>query len=89
MHVCVWYAVWAAKGIACVARREALTAGVDAPYSCNYNQLALAEESSMFETFAVLSTLTCIVIFVVLYQVDRSARREETAKNDQVPDQRS
>ena len=67
----------------------ALTSGVDTPYSCNYNQLPFAEESSMFETFAVLSTLTCIVIFVVLYQVDRSARREETAKNDQVPDQRS
>jgi len=42
----------------------------------------------MFETFAVLSTLTCIVIFVVLYQVDRSARREEADKNDQMPDQR-
>jgi hypothetical protein len=42
----------------------------------------------MFETFAVLSTLTCIVIFVVLYQVDRSARREEADKNDQTPVQR-
>ncbi len=42
----------------------------------------------MFETFAVLSTLSCIVIFVVLYQVDRSARREETDKHEQTPDQR-
>ena len=42
----------------------------------------------MFETFAVLSTLTCIVIFVVLYQVDRSARREEADTNDQTPVQR-
>jgi hypothetical protein len=42
----------------------------------------------MFETFAVLSTLTCIVIFVVLYQVDRSARREEAEKNQTTPDQR-
>lgn len=42
----------------------------------------------MFETFAVLSTLTCLVIFVVLYQVDRSARREEAEKNDRAPDRR-
>jgi hypothetical protein len=42
----------------------------------------------MFETFALLSTLTCIVIFVVLYSVDRSARREKTGKDDQMPDQR-
>jgi hypothetical protein len=42
----------------------------------------------MFETFAVLSTLTCVVIFVVLYQVDRSARREKTGKDDRMPDQR-
>ena len=42
----------------------------------------------MFETFAVLSTLTCIIIFVVLYQVDRSARREEADKNNQTPVQR-
>ena len=42
----------------------------------------------MFETFAVLSTLTCIVVFVVLYGIDRSARREEASKNDQMPDRR-
>ena len=42
----------------------------------------------MFETFAVLSTLTCVVIFVVLYSVDRSARQEEADKNTQLPDQR-
>ncbi len=42
----------------------------------------------MFETFAVLSTLTCIVIFVVLFQIDRSARREDADKNQQTPDPR-
>ncbi len=31
----------------------------------------------MFETFAVISTLSCIVIFVVLFQMDRAGRREE------------
>lgn len=31
----------------------------------------------MFETFAVLSTLSCIVIFVVLFTMDRAGRREE------------
>jgi hypothetical protein len=36
----------------------------------------------MFETFAVLSTLTCVVIFIVLYQIDRSARREESDERD-------
>ncbi len=40
----------------------------------------------MFETFAVLSTLSCIVIFVVLYQVDRSARREQAMKDERKPD---
>ena len=39
----------------------------------------------MFETFAVLSTLSCIVIFVVLYRVDRSARREESEKGERTP----
>ena len=43
----------------------------------------------MFETFAVLSTLTCIVIFIVLYQIDRSARREEADKSERTPDQRA
>ncbi len=33
----------------------------------------------MFETFAVLSTLTCIVIFVLLFQMDRAGRRDEQA----------
>lgn len=31
----------------------------------------------MFETFAVVSTLSCIVIFVALYRLDRAGRREE------------
>jgi hypothetical protein len=43
----------------------------------------------MFETFAVLSTLSCVVIFVVLYQIDRSARREEADKSQQTPDPRA
>jgi hypothetical protein len=36
----------------------------------------------MFETFAVLSTLFCIIIFVVLFQIDRAGRREDTAAKD-------
>jgi hypothetical protein len=34
----------------------------------------------MFETFAALSTISMIVIFIVLYRIDQSARREEAAK---------
>ena len=34
----------------------------------------------MFETFAVLSTLSCIIIFVVLFTLDRAGRREEAEK---------
>jgi hypothetical protein len=34
----------------------------------------------MFETFAVLSTLSCVIIFVVLIQIDRAGRREESEK---------
>ena len=34
----------------------------------------------MFETFAALSTISMIIIFVVLYRIDQSARREEAAK---------
>lgn len=34
----------------------------------------------MFETFAALSTISMIVIFVVLYRIDQSGRREEAAK---------
>jgi len=36
----------------------------------------------MFETFAVLSTLSCIIIFVVLFQIDRAGRREDEATKD-------
>lgn len=32
----------------------------------------------MFETFAVLSTLTCIGIFIALFQMDRAARRDDS-----------
>ena len=35
----------------------------------------------MFETFAVLSTISCIVVFVVLYRIDQAGRAED-AKND-------
>ena len=34
----------------------------------------------MFETLAALTTISMIVIFVVLFQVDRAGRREEAAK---------
>jgi hypothetical protein len=37
----------------------------------------------MFETLAVLSTLSCLVIFVVLFQIDRAGRREEAAADDE------
>jgi hypothetical protein len=36
----------------------------------------------MFETFAVLSTVSCILIFVILFQIDRAGRREEAEKRD-------
>lgn len=35
----------------------------------------------MFETFAVLSTISCVVIFVVLFQIDRAGRREDSKKD--------
>ena len=34
----------------------------------------------MFETFAALSTISCIVIFVVLYRIELAGRREDAAK---------
>ena len=34
----------------------------------------------MFETFAVISTISMIVIFIVLYRIDRAGRREEAGK---------
>jgi hypothetical protein len=42
----------------------------------------------MFETFAALSTITMIVVFVVLYQVDRAGRREEADKDTRTPEPR-
>jgi hypothetical protein len=30
----------------------------------------------VFETFAVLSTLSCIAIFVVMFRMDRAGRKE-------------
>jgi len=39
----------------------------------------------MFETFAVLSTLSCIAIFVLLFQIDRAGRRDEEASRDGDP----
>ena len=35
----------------------------------------------MFETFAALSTLAFILIFIVLFQIDRAGRREEAQRN--------
>ncbi len=37
----------------------------------------------MFETFAAISTISCIVIFVVLYRIDRAGRREEAGKPEE------
>ena len=34
----------------------------------------------MFETFAALSTISMIVIFVVLYRIELTGRREEAEK---------
>jgi len=34
----------------------------------------------MFETFAALSTITMIVIFIVLYRIELAGRREEAQK---------
>jgi hypothetical protein len=35
----------------------------------------------VFETFAVVSTLGCIVIFVLLYQANRASRDEQNSRN--------
>jgi hypothetical protein len=37
----------------------------------------------MFETFAVLSTLSCIAIFAALFYMDRRARNEESPGHDE------
>lgn len=42
----------------------------------------------MLETFAALSTISMIVIFVVLYQLDRQARQEEGKEAERPPDPR-
>ena len=34
----------------------------------------------MFETFAAVSTISMIVIFIVLYRIELSGRREEAEK---------
>lgn len=31
----------------------------------------------MFETFAVVSTLGCIAVFVVMYRMDRESRKND------------
>jgi hypothetical protein len=36
----------------------------------------------VFETFAFLSTVSLIVIFVALWQMDRSSRRDDNAANE-------
>jgi hypothetical protein len=33
----------------------------------------------VFETFAVLSTLGCIAIFVVMYRMDRASRNDDNS----------
>lgn len=36
----------------------------------------------MFETFAALTTLSMIVIFVVLYRIELTGRREDAEKTE-------
>ena len=36
--------------------------------------------ATMFETFAALSTISMIVIFVVLYRIELAGRREDAEK---------
>jgi hypothetical protein len=43
----------------------------------------------MFETFAALSTISMIVIFIVLYQIDRASRREDAEKPERTPEPRA
>ena len=42
----------------------------------------------MFETFAVISTISMIIIFIVLYRIDQAGRREEAAKAEGQSDPR-
>jgi hypothetical protein len=42
----------------------------------------------MFETFAVISTISMIIIFIVLYRIDQTGRREEAAKAEGQSDPR-
>ncbi|HEV8395731.1 MAG TPA: hypothetical protein VGQ37_15740 [Vicinamibacterales bacterium] len=42
----------------------------------------------MFETFAALSTISMIVIFIVLYRIDQAGRREEAGKAEGQSDPR-
>jgi hypothetical protein len=39
----------------------------------------------MFETFAVLSTISCIVVFVALYMMDRAGRDDQGAPDHRTP----
>ena len=38
----------------------------------------------MFETMAALSTICFIVIFVVLFMIDRNSRRDESSEKPRV-----
>ena len=40
----------------------------------------------MFETLAVLGTLSCVVIFVGLFMMDRAGRKEEDGRRDRHTD---
>ena len=42
----------------------------------------------MFETFAALSTISMIVMFIVLYRIDQAGRREEAGKAEGQSDPR-
>lgn len=38
---------------------------------------------AVFETFAFISTVSCIAIFVVMYRIDRASRKDdEQTKQD-------
>ena len=49
---------------------------------CDSTELVSAQtichgRTTVFETFAVLSTLGCIAVFVVMYRMDRESRKDD------------
>lgn len=37
----------------------------------------LLESTTLFETLAVVTTITLVIVFVALFQMDRAGRKEE------------